>query len=350
MTHQRFLITRLSAIGDCILTLPLVCALRRAFPGATIDWAVEKSSASLLEGHDAIDRLHVLPKGWLKSYGEVRTIRRTLRKRRYDCVLDPQGLSRSAILGLLSGAKTRICLKRPAGREIAPLLATRTAHPDSPHVAERQLALLKPLGVQATQVEFRLPRFPDAASTVEQWLAHHSLPRFALINPGAQWPTKLWLPERFAQLARELRHQSGLPSLVAWAPGPERRIAESIVEASAGCARLAPPTSLTELAEMIRRATLFVSSDTGPLHLAVAAGTPSVGLYGPTRPEVCGPYGPPHQAVQAWYQDGSSRRRKRGENFAMRDITVEMALDACYQVLSRAQSHPPPAEALADAS
>ena len=333
---QRILITRLSAIGDCILTLPLACAVRRAFPRARVEWIVERPSHALLEGHDCIDRLHVLPKGWLKSFRQVAAIRRTLRSRHFDVVLDPQGLTRSSLLGWLSGAPIRACLEPPWAREAAPWLATHRVTPQAEHVVPRQLALLRLWGIEIGHVEFRLPDYPAAAAAVQRWLANQSLAPFAVLNVGASWPTKLWLPERFAQVARGLQDNYRLPSVVVWAGEAGRSKAELVAKLAGGAARMAPEFSLPELAELLRQSSLMVSSDTGPLHLAVATGTPSVGLYGPTRPEACGPFGPAHRAVQAWYQGGSSRRRKRGPNEAMRAISVEMVLEACHDVLERA--------------
>ena len=87
---------------------------------------------------------------------------------------------------------------------------------------------------------------------------------------------------------------------------------------------LAPDTSLSELAALCREARLFVGSDTGPLHLAAAVGTQCVAMYGPTKPSICGPYGQNHIALQSWYQDGTSSKRRGNDNSAMRDISVEM--------------------------
>ena len=107
------------------------------------------------------------------------------------------------------------------------------------------------------------------------------------------------------------------------------------VAGSAGSALLAPPTRLNEVAALARRARLFISSDTGPLHLAAAVGTPSVGLYGTTRVARCGPYGPRHIALQAYYQSGTSRQRRAADNLAMQAITIEQACQACDDVLDR---------------
>lgn len=332
----RILITRLSALGDAIVTLPLACAIKRAWPAARVEWLAEPLAAKILAGHPAIDDLHVIPRRALRSWRTVRSVRRQLRSRQIDCVLDPQGLTKSAVWGWLSGAKRRIVLARPIAREIAPWLATDIVNPSRPHVVDRQLELLKPLGIESPQVEFGLPRFAESRQRVSEWLSHHGIDRFQIINPGAQWPTKLWVPQRFGEVARALRDSHGLHSVVVWCGDTERDMAAQAVAASGGAARLAPATSLTELAELTRLATLFLSPDTGPLHLSVAVGTPTVGLYGPTQPDVCGPYGPPHRAIQAWYQGGRSRDRRRGENRAMRDIQPEQVIAVCREVLGAA--------------
>ena len=101
---------------------------------------------------------------------------------------------------------------------------------------------------------------------------------------------------------------------------------------------MAPATSLPELATLMRKAKLCVAADTGPLHLAAAVETPCVGLYGPTRPSECGPYGSQHHSVQTQYQGGSGRERRGGENEAMRAIEVSQVTDACDQMLSKAQA------------
>jgi ADP-heptose:LPS heptosyltransferase len=110
-------------------------------------------------------------------------------------------------------------------------------------------------------------------------------------------------------------------------------LAESIVAASAGSAQLAPPTTMLQLAALCRRAALFVGSDTGPMHLAVAVGTPTVSMHGPSRGDWCGAYGPQNIRLQIRYEDGSSLERRRADDAAMRAITVEMAAHACDHVL-----------------
>ena len=134
---------------------------------------------------------------------------------------------------------------------------------------------------------------------------------------------------------RRLGRARRLKSLVVWAGPQERGWADEIASASDGWAIAAPPTSLGELAAITRLACLFVASDTGPLHLAVAVGTPSVGLFGPMPAERNGPYGPRHVAIQRACVSGTSRQRRTAGPESMEAISVEDVYVACEQVLDR---------------
>jgi lipopolysaccharide heptosyltransferase I len=326
----RILISRLSAVGDCILTIPLATALRERFPSAFIAWVVQGGCAAILEGHSALDRLIVVKKGWLRSPQEVTRLRSKLRAMQFDVTLDPQSLSKSAIAAWLSGAPRRIGFARPLGRELAPLLNNQTIAAQATHVVDCQRELLKPLGVEPGAARFGIPIRTDARRFAADFLEKSRLHAgYVLLNPGAGWDSKLWPAERYGAVARCLAEKLKLPSVVVWSGDRERAWAETIVEQSGGHSTLAPSTTLPQLAALAAGARLFVGSDTGPLHLAAALGTPCVGLYGPTRPEVCGPYGPGHQAVQAFYQEGAGRERRGADNRAMQAITVEMVCDAC---------------------
>jgi lipopolysaccharide heptosyltransferase I len=332
----RLLICRLSHIGDCILTLPVLCALRSTFPDAHISWIVERPTDQLLEGHRALDRLIVVRRGWLKSLSEIRRVRSVLRDAEFDVAIDPQGLTKSAACAWLSGARKRIGFARGAAREIAPWLDNELVRPGRTHLVEKSLELLVPLGIDRPRVAFDLPHYSEARDSIEHYLARFHLNcGFALINPGAGWPSKQWPAQRFGEVAKHLGQRQRLPSVVAWAGDKERALAETVVARSGGHALLAPATSLTELAELCRAATMFVSSDSGPLHLAAALGVPCVGLYGPTRPADCGPYGRASVSVQAYYQQGSSRQRRRAPNNAMQAIDVDSVCMACGELLAR---------------
>ncbi|MEQ8787986.1 MAG: glycosyltransferase family 9 protein [Pirellulaceae bacterium] len=335
----RILICRLSHIGDCLLTLPMVNALRANYADAFIAWIVEKPSDQLLRDHGAVDHLIVVRRGWLKSWQEVRRVRDELRSLDFDIALDPQGLTKSAVCGWLSGARRRIGFTRGIAREAAPWLDNEHVQTGRTHLVEKSLDLLVPLGVDRAKPTFDMPTYQQARRSIDAFLAQSHLGcDFAVVNPGAGWPSKQWPAERFGFVAQRLGQSQRLPSVVVWAGEQERALAETVVARSGGHAILAPPTSLTELAELCRSARLFLSSDSGPLHLAAALGTPCVGLYGPTRPADCGPYGSEHLSVQAFYQSGTSRQRRRGPNDAMRAINDETVLMACGEILARRQA------------
>lgn len=331
----RVLITRLSHIGDCVLTLPVACAVKERWPHAFIAWAVERPSNQLLEGHPAIDQLIVVDRGYLKSFRTARQLRRQIRSLRFDVSLDPQSLTKSAALGWLSGIPRRIGFARGVGREAAPLLNNLLVQPTSRHLVDRSLELLRPLDVLAPDVRFCPPHYQAAAAKVESFLDQKTSRGFAVINPGAGWPSKIWPAERYATVAQHLGRKWSLPSIIVWAGDRERSSAQTIVTHSGRHAVSAPLTNLQELSEILRRARLFVGSDTGPLHMAAAVGTPCVSMYGPTLPAHCGPYGEGHVALQQYLQTGTCRERRKADNVAMRAIQAITVCDACDEVLGR---------------
>lgn len=332
----RILIVRLSAIGDVMHTLPVLCALRDRLPLAFLAWIVEGRAADLLEGHSALDRLIRIPRGWLKSPRSVLHVRRQLRALNFDIAIDVQGLFKSAAAARMSGAPTRIGLSGADAREMSGWLNTVRVNPGQVHIVERNLELLAPLGIERPTVRFDLPERSADRRWARDYLATIGSPAdFVVINPGAGWPSKLWPPARFAAVARYLGQQRHLPSLVVWAGTAERCMAEAIASGSAGHARIVPSTTLTQLATLIRRARLFVASDTGPLHIAVAAGTPSVGLFGPMPHQRNGPYGPRHMAVQQRAPEPGRRRCRRTDLSYMDAISVDHVLTACATVLDR---------------
>ena len=196
----RILITRLSAVGDCIHTMPLVGALRRQHPQAYIAWIVQRSASSLLEGYPGLDRVIVVARDWLRSPAGILRLRRELRAQRFDVSLDPQGLTKSAALGWLSGAPRRIGFTAPQGRELSLWLNNEQVEPTTEHVVDRYLQLLRPLGVPETiEARFELPLRDHAV--IDELIRNTQLSEgFAVLNPGAGWDSKLWPARRFGQL------------------------------------------------------------------------------------------------------------------------------------------------------
>ncbi len=330
----RILISRLSAVGDSVLTLPMLCALRAEFPGAYIAWVTERAAGSLLRGHRALDDLIVVPKGFLKSPAQVRQLRAELRSRHFDIALDPQSLAKSALVSYLSGAKRRIGFSKPRGRELSWWLNRELVTATREHLVDAQLELLQPLGIDSPAVQFDLPIPAAAEARVESILRSlHLGCDFIAINPGAGWNSRLWSNYRYGRVARTMGERYQVPSLVLWAGEHEHQWAKEIVACSGGRAVLAPSTSLPELAAIMRRSRMYLGSDTGPLHIAAAVGTSCVGLFGTTRPPFSGAYGPQHIALQKRYQDGTCRYRRRAPNDAMLEIDIDTVVAACEQLL-----------------
>ena len=330
----RILIVRLSAIGDVIHALPVACALREHFPQAFVAWVVEDRAATLLHGHEAIDELITLPHGWLKSPRGVWRLRRRLRDLKFDAALEAQGLTKAAIVALLSGAPRRIGFGRPWGRELTQWLNNELVDTPGMHVVDRNVQLLRPLGVRSPRIRFQVPEHAADRQTAEQIISRHALQHgFAIINPGAGWPSKLWPTDRFAAVARHLGKKWGLPTLIIWAGEKEMQMSLAIGAGSEGHAQIAPPTTLAELAAIARRARFFIGSDTGPLHLAAAVDTPCIGLYGPWPANIHGPYGHQHIALQKAFFEGSTRGRRHASPELMQAITVEDVCNACDNMM-----------------
>lgn len=333
MKSPRILIVRLSAIGDAIQTMPVACALRERFPEAFLAWAVESRAASLLRGHEALDELIELPRGWLKSPGGVWQLRRQLHDLRFDTAIDVQSLTKSAILAWLSGAKQRIGFGNPGGRELSKWFNNQRVDPITTHVVDRYIELLRPLGIESPTVRFQVPQRDEDRDAAERMIGELNLgDGFAMVNPGAGWPSKLWPTDRFAAVATHLYNAWRLPTLVVWAGAAERTMAEQIAGAGP-MVRIAPSTTLPELAALTRRAKLFVGSDTGPLHLAAAVGTPCVGLFGPWPATRHGPYGQRNIALQKMIFEGLARSRRTAPPIYMESISTEMVCEACDRIM-----------------
>lgn len=293
-------------MGDIIHGMPAVTALRASLPEVKIGWLVEERWSELLCA-DASERLSPLSSAkplvdwvhlanfsrWRKallsgtSWREMNECLHEVRTLGYDCVLDLQGAIRSALAGGLSNAKARIGSAQP--REApARLLYTKSVSPRGAHVVEHALSLVS--AVVNQELPYVEPLFP-ADPAKEQWAndlqSSHGGKPLAVVNPGAGWGAKCWPPESFGIVAFALAAR-GMTVLINHGPG-EEHLAHSVLCASGGAA-IPLKCSLSELLAIMRRATLFVGGDTGPMHLAAALRVPVVALFGPTRPERNGPY------------------------------------------------------------
>ena len=297
------LIVKLSAIGDVIHALPAAAALKRELPGARVSWVVERGAAPILRCSPAVDRIvEIDTRTWRRRplYGgtrrELRARLAALRAEPVDVALDMQGLVKSGFVARASGAPRRLGFETGALREPASriFLTEQVEVDDGDHVVEKNLALVRRLGVAAAgPYEFPIVVPEEVERALEPRLPAGP---FAILNPGGGWWTKRWPAESFGRLAESLHAEHGLVSLVTYGPG-EEELASRVAGASPGGHATPFDCSLLALVALARRARVFVGGDTGPLHLAAAAGAPVVGIYGPTSALRNGPFDPRDRTI-----------------------------------------------------
>lgn len=349
---MNILVVKLSAIGDVIHTLPAVLALRRRYPKAHLTWVVETAASDLVLGHPAVDRVLVSRrKEWIAAFRngpdrmtafrEAAAFVARLRDRRYDLVIDFQQLLKSAMIVVLAGGRVRTGFDRGMEHmEESHLALNRRIPPVSMeiHALRRYLLLVETLGTPPDEVEYGLPVDPVAEAAVGRLLSAERVgdgrPLVA-VNPMAQWPTKLWDEDRFGQAADEIRDRFGVHVVFTGGPG-DRAVTGRIRSRMRGpSADLTGRTRLRELAALYRRCACLVTTDTGPMHLAAAVGTPVAALFGPTAPWRTGPFGEGHHVLRGEAPCAPCFKRscRRGDRKCMSDISVERVVMAVGDLL-----------------
>ena len=341
----RLLVVRLGAMGDILHALPAVTALRQQHPGWVIDWAVEPRWRALLSapeaagpgpGRPVVDHLHAAPaRDWSRkplhpsTLRSIRALRRALRDRGYDALIDFQGAIRSAALARMAGCRRVIGEAEPR-EPLARWLFTEKVVTRGVHVIEQDMELASAIaGDELPPTPPLLPVDPAAEAWCDQLLSSSGSPPAALLNPGAGWGAKRWPVERYAAVARGLTGR-GLRVLVNAGPG-EEPLANAIVEDAGGYAA-ALTMSLDQLIALTRRVSLLIAGDTGPLHLACALGRPVVGIYGPTDPSRNGPYGTRFRVLRSPASRRDHTRRAEPEA-GLLTITPEQVLAAADELL-----------------
>lgn len=295
----RILIIKPSSLGDIVHALPVLAAARRAHPQAHIAWLVARSFASLLEGHPLLNEVIVFERNRLgkiwrypNRLGEILKFAGGLRARRFDLVVDLQGLLRSGLLTWASGARRRVGFA--AARELSWLFYSQLVRPGTGlnHAVDRNLAVAGALGWPVTPVDFPYPIAPPEMATASDLLNKHAISAgFVAVILGARWESKRWPDAQFVKLLDGLAGRGVATVLLG---GPDDR---SSAEQIALACRVKPvnlvgATSLRGLAAVLAKSELVVAHDSGPLHLAAALGRPTLALFGPTDPAKTGPYGP----------------------------------------------------------
>ncbi len=342
---QRILVIRPSALGDVAQAVPIVRALSRRLPGSQIGWLVGSAFAGLLEGLPFLHSLHRFDRSKTRGLRNFIAGRRVvaqlvagLREHQYQASIDFQGLMRSAWFGKMSRAGERWGFA--PGRELSHIFYTNRvpAITEQIHAVDRVIALAAAaLGCDVSELtgevasDSGMDSTPAELSAAKNKVAEAGVDpaRFVVLGPGANWVSKRWPPALFGELAARLKAETGLQTVVAGAPS-DQVIADAVVAASDGAAvSLAGKTNLRELAALLHCASLVVSNDSGPMHIAALQGTPMVALFGPTRPELTGPWRRPQDVIRPANAPEDHRSYRRiTDDSVMRGISVDEVTDA----------------------
>ncbi len=297
---QRILLIKPSSLGDVIHALPVLHGLRTRYPQAHIAWLISRSFAPIIARHPELDELIVFDRNQFarlgRSPGATRaffTFVRALRRRRFDLVVDLQGLFRSGFFARATGAPVRLGLRE--ARELAWLAYTHRIPRGGPdvHAVERNYAVARWLGFEDVPVTMNLAISPAERADARTLLADAGVPAgrpFVAILPGARWETKRWLPQRFAALVEWVASESGVEAVLMGGPDERDACTQIMALATGWAANLAGQTSLRQLAAVIAEAAVVVCHDSGPMHIAAALQRPMVAISGPTNPSRTGPY------------------------------------------------------------
>jgi len=337
MPEQRFLVVRLSSLGDIVHTFPAVAALRETFPTAEIIWLTHPRWKLLVESSGLATEVWTAE---TRSLSSLRTVLGRIREKKFSAAIDYQGLWKSAALPLFGGVPLRIGFSPKTVREYGvPMLYTDRVQCTQTHITDQNGELSLCAGAQRGCAGFSLNVSPSDAAGVRDYLQGHGIERYVALSPGGGWRSKCWPPERFGVLCKKIRETLGLRCVVNYGPG-EEQLAAMVRDSSGTADPLLYNGDLGPLMALLRNALCIVGGDTGPLHLAVALGTPAVALFGPTDPARNGPYRvgesgavPPKDIVLRSSRAITTYKRGDQPDPSMLELEVDSVFDAVRRQL-----------------
>jgi predicted lipopolysaccharide heptosyltransferase III len=291
---QRILLTRMKFIGDVVLTTPVIRSVRKAYPNAYIAYLGEKNAVSLLEHNPNLDE--IIPFDFSRpTIVEQPRVVFQLRRRKFDLAIDLFNNPRSALLTFLSGAGVRVGAERKGRGKLYTLQVKDDATPKT--AIEFHNQFIRAVGIEPTSSRTEIALTGDErreARIYLQWFDHENNPLdmtkpIVGIHPGATWPAKQWLPERFGELADMLAAKLGVQVIMFAGPDDGEAVTAAIKQSFSNIKGLTN-LPLRQLAAIIAHCSLFIGNDAGPMHIAAAVGTPTIGLFGPGEENIWFPY------------------------------------------------------------
>jgi ADP-heptose:LPS heptosyltransferase len=334
----RILVLRRRALGDLLLTLPAVRALRESYPAARLDLLVDRPLVPVVRGLPYVDRVVAFPDRASTPRGRAGALLAlfaAVRRARYDLVVDTLGTPQTAQLAWWSGARVRAGFAIGGRRWAYTVTVPRSDARRPLYMRDAYLELAAAVGATTRDLSFT-PAGGEGEDPVADPRAEaegRDGPRVALA-PGATWPAKAWPLAHYAALASRLVGEDGARVTVFWGPGEEAR-ADALVAAEPRVVK-APAGDVAALARRLRAHDVLVSSDSGARHVAIGAGVPTVGLFGPTDIPTATPPAGPHRALTSPIACAPCQRLvcPLAENFCLTRVTPALVHAAVRELVA----------------
>jgi heptosyltransferase I len=284
-------IVMLSALGDAVHVLPVVNALKRKWPESRITWVIQPVPYQLVRNHEAVDDFIVFQRRrGVRALASYRELRRAFQGRHFDLVINLQVYLKAGLITALTPARIKLGFDRKRARDMNWLFTNRRIPARSmQHVQDQYFEFIEHLGVDPEPVEWRIQLTPEERAAQSRFF--EPLGRTCAIVVGTSKPAKNWAPDRYARVIEALETEFGLRAvLVGSSSAVETEIAERILQSSRVRPLNALGNDLRRLVYLLDGASLVISPDTGPLHIARALDKPVIGLFGYTNPKRYGPY------------------------------------------------------------
>jgi heptosyltransferase I len=284
-------IVMLSALGDAVHVLPVVNALKRKWPESRITWVIQPVPYQLVRNHEAVDDFIVFQRRrGVRAVASYRELRRAFQGRHFDLVINLQVYLKAGLITALTPARIKLGFDRKRARDMNWLFTNRRIPARSmQHVQDQYFEFIEHLGVDPEPVEWRIQLTPEERAAQSRFF--EPLGRTCAIVVGTSKPAKNWAPDRYARVIEALETEFGLRAvLVGSSSAVETEIAERILQSSRVRPLNALGNDLRRLVYLLDGASLVISPDTGPLHIARALDKPVIGLFGYTNPKRYGPY------------------------------------------------------------
>ncbi len=352
---KNILIIRLSAIGDVINVLPALRLLRSNFPDSKITWLVEDRASEILRDHPDVDEVIIYPrKKWqsgilkvnksLNIISESLSFYKKLRRDHYDLVLDFQGNLKSAVMNMITGSGNRLGFGKGYCKEFNYLSTQHHAYPIGKkiHRIEKNLSLVKELDIETRFLQPELPVTKEDEEYISRFISKNSDPSlpFIIMHPGTSkfGSFKQWPPQSYTSLADMILDKYKANVILTWGPGEIDTVSEIIKSMKHNALPACETKSIKQLTALIKRATLFIGGDTGPLHIASIMGIPVVGIYGPKDPSIYGPYDDKAIVIKKDVPCSPCKKRTCGDPICMSSILPEDVFRGVEKFLPRQYS------------